>query len=121
MNNSDRKITISIRSIMTGAEVRQTLAKNIKKLRAQKGFSQAQLAEEADISLPFMSSIEQSSKWPYPDTLAQIAAALGVDVSDLFSTGENDAKNHQQTIEIMKALVENQKKALDDFGEKYLK
>ena len=112
---------MSTRSIMTGEEVRQTLAKNIKKLRALKGFSQAQLAEEADISLPFMSSIEQSSKWPYPDTLAQIATALGVDVSDLFSTDENDAKNHQQTIEIMKALVENQKKALDDFGEKYLK
>ena len=37
------------------------------------------------------------------------------------STGENEAKNHQQTIEIMKALVENQKKALDEFGEKYLK
>lgn len=121
MNNSDRKITISIRSIMTGAEVRQTLAKNIKKYRAQKRMSQAALAEAADISLPFMSSIEQSSKWPYPDTLAQIAAALGVDVSVLFSTDENDAKNHQQTIEIMKALVENQKKALDDFGEKYLK
>ena len=51
---------------MTGEEVRQTLAKNIKKYRAQKGFSQAQLAEKADISLPFMSSIEQSSKWPYP-------------------------------------------------------
>ena len=106
---------------MTGEEVRQTLAKNIKKLRAQKGFSQAQLAEKADISLPFMSSIEQSSKWPYPDTLAHIAAALGVDVSDLFATGEQEAKNHQQTIEIMKALVENQKKALDEFGEKYLK
>ena len=106
---------------MTGEDVRITLAKNIKKYRAQKGMSQATLAEKADISLPFMSSIEQSSKWPYPDTLAQIAAALGVDVSDLFSTGENEAKNHQQTIEIMKALVENQKKALDDFGEKYLK
>ena len=92
---------------MTGEEVHQTLAKNIKKYRAQKGFSQVQLAEKADISLPFMSSIEQSSKWPYPDKLAQIVAAIGVNVSDLFSTGENDAKNHQQTIEIMKALVEN--------------
>ena len=106
---------------MTGEEVRKTLAKNIKKLRAQKGFLQAQLTEEDDILLPFMRSIGQRSKWPYPDTLAQIAAALEVDVSDLFSTGEKDAKNHQQTIEIMKALVENQKKALDDFGEKYLK
>lgn len=34
---------------MTGEEVRQTLAKNIKKYRAQKGFSQAQVAEKADI------------------------------------------------------------------------
>ena len=72
---------------MTGEEVRQTLAKNIKKYRAQKGFSQTQLAEKADISLPFMSSIEQSSKWLYPDTLAQIASLLVVYVSDLFSTG----------------------------------
>ena len=106
---------------MTGEELRQTLARNIKKFRAQKGFSQAQLAEKADISLPFMSSIEQSSKWPYPDILAQIAADLGVDVSDLFSTGEKDAKNHQVTVEMMKMLVDCQKKALDDFGEKYLR
>ncbi len=106
---------------MTGEEVREALARNIKKLRAQKGFSQAQLAEKADISLPFMSSIEQSSKWPYPDTLAKIASALEVDVSDLFSTTENELKNHQKTIELMKILVENQKKALSDFGDTYLK
>ena len=106
---------------MTGEEVREALARNIKKLRAQKGLSQAQLAEKADISLPFMSSIEQSSKWPYPDTLAKIASALEVDVSDLFSTTENEIKNHQKTIELMRLLVENQKKALSDFGDTYLK
>lgn len=106
---------------MTGEEVREALARNIKKLRAQKGFSQAQLAEKADISLPFMSSIEQSSKWPYPDTLAKIASALEVDVSDLFSTTGNELKNHQKTIELMKLLVESQKKALSDFGDTYLK
>ena len=39
---------------------------------------QALLAEKADISLPFISSIEQSIKWPYPDTLAKIASALEV-------------------------------------------
>lgn len=105
---------------MTGEELRHILAKNIKRLRAQKGLSQAQLAEEANISLPFMSSIEQSTKWPYPDTLTQIATALGVDVSELFSDDENDNKKHLKTIEIMKALVESQKKALDDFGERFL-
>ena len=106
---------------MTGEDVRITLAKNIKKYRAQRGMSQAELAEEADISLPFISSIEQSSKWPYPDTLAQIADALGIEVSDLFTTQEGEAKNHEYSVTLIKTLVENQKKALDEFGEKYLK
>lgn len=106
---------------MTGEDVRITLAKNIKKYRAQRGMSQAELAEEADISLPFISSIEQSSKWPYPDTLAQIADALKIEVSDLFTTEQGETKNHEYTVMLMKTLVENQKKALDDFGERYLK
>ena len=106
---------------MTGEDVRITLAKNIKKYRAQRGMSQAELAEEADISLPFISSIEQSSKWPYPDTLAQIADALKIEVSDLFTTQEGEVKNHEYSVTLIKSLVENQKKALDEFGEKYLK
>ena len=106
---------------MTGEDVRITLSKNIKKYRAQRGMSQAELAEEADISLPFISSIEQSSKWPYPDTLAQIADALEIEVSDLFTTQESEAKNHEYSVTLIKTLVENQKKALDEFGEKYLK
>jgi DNA-binding XRE family transcriptional regulator len=48
MSDSTRKIIISKRIIMTGEDVRITLAKNIKKYRAQKGMSQAALAEEAD-------------------------------------------------------------------------
>ena len=106
---------------MTGEEVRNTLAKNIKKFRAQKGLSQAQLAEKADISLHFMSSIEQSSKWPYPDTLAQIATALDIEVSDLFATKKTENKNQEYTITMMKALVDSQKKALEEFGEQFLK
>ena len=106
---------------MTGEDVRITLAKNIKKYRAQKGMSQAALAEKADISLPFMSSIEQSSKWPYPGTLAKIADALEIEISDLFTTQESEAKKHEYTVTLIKSLVENQKKALDDFGDKYLK
>ena len=83
--------------------------------------SQAALAEKADISLPFISSIEQSSKWPYPDTLAQIANALEIEVSDLFTTKESETKNHEYSLSLIRSLVENQKKVLDDFGEKYLK
>lgn len=106
---------------MTGEEIRKTLAKNIKKIRTKKGLSQAQLAEKADISIPFMSSIEQCSKWPYPDTLAKIAAALEIEVSNLFATDETEHKKTEYTISMMRALVDSQKKALEDFGEQYLK
>lgn len=105
---------------MTGEEVRNTLAKNIKKIRTQKGYSQAVLAEKADISLPFISSIEQSIKWPYPDTLAKIASALEVEVSYLFSTEESENQNREFSITMIKNLVEYQKKALNEFGETYL-
>ena len=90
---------------MTGEEVRSTLARNIKKIRTQKGYSQAVLAEKADISLPFISSIEQSVKWPYPDTLAKIASALEVEVSYLFSTEESENQNREFSITLIFTII----------------
>lgn len=69
---------------MTGADLRQILGKNLKKLRSQRSLSQIELAEKAEISIPFLSNIERSNKWPYPDTLSQLAAALDVEVYMLF-------------------------------------
>jgi len=43
-----------------------------------------ELAEKANISIPFLSNIERSNKWPYPDTLVKLAKALDVDVHALF-------------------------------------
>ena len=43
-----------------------------------------ELAEKADISIPFLSNIERNNKWPHPDTLAKIAKALDVEVYMLF-------------------------------------
>jgi len=69
---------------MTGADLRQILSKNIKSLRSQRSLSQIELAEKADISIPFLSNIERANKWPHPDTLVKIAQALDVEVSILF-------------------------------------
>jgi transcriptional regulator with XRE-family HTH domain len=69
---------------MTGADLRQILSKNIKLLRSQRSLSQIELAEKADISIPFLSNIERSNKWPYPDTLVKLAKALDVEVFMLF-------------------------------------
>ena len=69
---------------MTGADLRQILSKNIKSLRSQRSLSQIEMAEKADISIPFLSNIERGNKWPHPDTLVKIAKALDVEVSVLF-------------------------------------
>jgi transcriptional regulator with XRE-family HTH domain len=67
-----------------GNKLRMLLGQNIKQLRSSRRMSQADLAEKADISIPFISEIERGNKWPQPDNLANIALALGVEVYDLF-------------------------------------
>jgi len=69
---------------MTGADLRQILSKNLKSLRNQRSLSQIELAEKANISIPFLSNIERSNKWPHPETLVKLAKALDVEVYTLF-------------------------------------
>jgi transcriptional regulator with XRE-family HTH domain len=69
---------------MDGKAVKAILGKNIKSLRTQRDFTQAVLAEKADISIIFLSSIERGTKYPKPDILARIAKILGVEVFELF-------------------------------------
>jgi transcriptional regulator with XRE-family HTH domain len=70
---------------MEGHELREALGKNLKTYRFLRGLSQAELAKKANISLTFLSDIERGNKWPYPETLSNLAAALDVPVSTLFT------------------------------------
>ena len=56
---------------MDGLDVRNTLSLNVKKLRENRRLSQADLAFDAGISIPFLSDIERGNKWPSPDTLGK--------------------------------------------------
>ncbi|MCL2231501.1 MAG: helix-turn-helix domain-containing protein [Treponema sp.] len=69
---------------MDGKDLRAILSFNIKRYRGNHGWSQADLAEKANISINFLSSIERCVKWPYPDTIVKIAKALEVDEFELF-------------------------------------
>jgi transcriptional regulator with XRE-family HTH domain len=69
---------------MEGKDLRTILSDNIKLFRRNHGWSQADLAERADISITFLSSIERCTKWPYPDTLVKIAKALKIEEFELF-------------------------------------
>lgn len=99
---------------MTGTDVRTLLAKRIKELRSGKNFSQAQFAEKADISIPFLSAIERGTKWPYPETLAKLADALDVTIADLFISDTSRKDGTPDAVEMLKFLLERQQQALTD-------
>ncbi|MDD5551756.1 MAG: helix-turn-helix transcriptional regulator [Candidatus Pacebacteria bacterium] len=63
---------------------KSTIAKNIKKLRKQRGLSQDKLSKLADISHNTVIKIESGAiQSPTMDTASKIAKALGVTLDDL--------------------------------------
>jgi transcriptional regulator with XRE-family HTH domain len=69
---------------MNEQELRGLLSANIKRFRSRRGWSQAKLAEKLDISTNFLSDIETQKGWVSPLTLVKLAAALNIEVYELF-------------------------------------
>jgi len=65
--------------------LRALLAYNIKERRRILGVSQAKLAERVSTSTHYIGQIEQKNKFPSPEMLERIAAALEIDSPQLFS------------------------------------
>src|SRR5262245_14826171 len=61
----------------------QTIAANVARLRMDAGLSQGELADAAGLSRLAIGKIERAEVIPRPDTLADIARALGVSIADL--------------------------------------
>jgi transcriptional regulator with XRE-family HTH domain len=87
-----------MRAVMGGDELRDALGKNLKLYRHLRRFSQAELAEKANISLTFLSDIERGNKWPYPDTLANLARALDAPVSMLFRLEKDSSEEFKSAM-----------------------
>jgi len=65
--------------------LRHILAANIRNHRNLLGFSQAKLAEAANVSPAYVAMIELEKKFPSDDVLERIAHALKIDPAELFS------------------------------------
>jgi transcriptional regulator with XRE-family HTH domain len=64
------------------------LSLNIKRYRNSRSLSQADLAEKLDISVNFLSNIENGNKWISPLTLVKFASALNIEPYELFKPEE---------------------------------
>ena len=81
------------------------MGKNVKLYRNRRNWSQADLAENANISINFLGDIERGKKWPHPDSLAKIAYALEIKTFELFM--EENADFDPKTQVIMNRFVKD--------------
>jgi len=75
---------------MGGKELRALFGKNVRFYRNRRNWSQANLAEYANISINFLGDIERGNKWPHPETLTKLADALEIRVFELFLEENNE-------------------------------
>jgi transcriptional regulator with XRE-family HTH domain len=59
--------------------LRDTLAKNMRRLRATRGLSQEALAYESGLNRTYLSGVERSERNVSIDNIARIAEGLGVE------------------------------------------
>jgi transcriptional regulator with XRE-family HTH domain len=110
---------------MDGQGIKAALGQNIRNLRAHRLYSQAELAEKADISIIYLSNIERGQKFPKPAILAQIAEGLDVEVYELFKSNHipkaASIDNKKYINRISKDITQKVIQAMETGFKKYIK
>lgn len=68
---------------------RLLFAKNLKKVRISKGFSQEKLADDCNLHRTYVSSVERGERNISVDNMEKLAVALGVNITELLSPHDN--------------------------------
>jgi transcriptional regulator with XRE-family HTH domain len=105
---------------MDGKAIKAILGKNIKSFRTHKGLTQAVLAEKADISIIFLSSIERGTKYPKADVLARIAKVLEVEVFELYKGDLVPSDKKELITHLSKDITNKLNSALNAIFKQYL-
>ncbi len=76
----------------------------MRRLREERGLSQAELAEAADLSVQFVAALEQESRSATLKSVDKLSGALGVTTSQLFAAGEAKRKKRSAVDQIAALL-----------------
>jgi len=110
---------------MAGEEIKTMLGLNIKNLRSHRQFTQAELAERADISIIYLSNIERGVKYPKPAILLQLAEGLEVEVYELFKPNDipSAAPNNNKKLinRLSQEMTKKVVQTMDGVFKQYLK
>lgn len=103
-------------------ELKDIYTSNLKTLRSQKGLSQNQVSEKANITEKFYSDIETGRKWGSFETLINISNALEIEPYELLLPQDQnvnyDSKRTKQLIKHLRsnfcAVVDTMEMFLED-------
>jgi transcriptional regulator with XRE-family HTH domain len=73
---------------MTENEFRTIVRTNIKRYRNYRQWTQAELAEKLDISINFLSDIENGKRWISPANMVKFASVLDIEPYELFKPAD---------------------------------
>lgn len=84
----------------------------IKEVREQNNFSQAQLAEETDLSISYISHIENAKRKASLESIIKIVNALGITVDELLAGSQlHNPTSYQTDLDLLMAdCNENEKR-----------
>ncbi len=99
-------------------ELRTVYTANLKRLRTEKKFSQAEISEKVDITEKFYSDLETGRRWGSFETIVDLANAFGVEPYELFlPAGSVISHNERRTKDLMKRLRSNFSELVDTMEE----
>lgn len=87
----------------------ECLAQNIKLRRRKLNLTQETLAEIADLSVPFVQSIEGQRQWPSAETISKLARALRTTETALFFD-PSLRLNAERVLSIVERLVRRKRR-----------
>ena len=103
---------------MTETELKMIVRTNIKRYREYRKWTQSQLAEKLEISINFLSDIENGKKWISPASMVKIASAFNIEPFELFKPADTPAPAvsaifSRYNIEIIQAVSESLRQVYD--------
>jgi transcriptional regulator with XRE-family HTH domain len=105
---------------MTEDQLRTIVRTNIRRYRDYRKWTQAELAEKLDISINFLSDIENGKKWISPTSMVKFASVLNIEPFELFKPADSPSPSvtamfSKYNDEVVQAVTASLKQTYDYF------
>jgi len=105
---------------MTEKQFRTVVRTNIRRYRNYRKWTQTEFAEKVDISVNFLSDIENGKKWISPASMVKFASVLNIEPYELFKPVETPSQNISMLFakyndEVIQAVNNSLKQSYDYF------